>query len=294
MEILGRSVVYLPEGSPPFPRLLDFLTARFPKVAPAVWEARLRDGKITGEDGRPVSLDTPYRPATRLFYYRESADEPVVCGREEILYLDDQLLVADKPHFLPVTPTGPYVRETLLYRLRERTGNLQLSPLHRLDRQTAGLVLFSTNAATRGALQTLFMTGEIAKTYQAICHWRPGADGTTWLVENRIEKGEPWFRMRVVPGQVNARTRIVLQETCGDCARVALFPETGKKHQLRLHLAGLGLPIIGDRWYPDLLAKAADDPARPLHLLATRLRFRHPLSGQDLDFTCARSLAFPA
>lgn len=288
------SIVYLPDTRP-YPALLDFFATRFPRIPVETWVRRIAAGQVLTEDGQPVTLTTPYLPDRRLFYHREVAEEPVIPFAEHILFQDDRLLVACKPHFLPVTASGPYVRETLLERLKAATGNPQLSPINRIDRETAGLVLLSTDRTSRGAYQRLFMTeGLVRKTYEAIVALSPGWQQSDWLAErlvaNRIEQGDPWFRMQCSTGPVNARTRLRLIEADGRRARFALFPLTGKKHQLRLHLAGLGLPIVHDRIYPKLQAKSPDDFARPLQLLSRRIEFCDPFSGAALVFTSPRRL----
>ena len=293
MGISGTpSVVYLPDTGRPYPALLDFLAGRFPKIPVETWVSRILAGKVLTEEGQPVTPETAYLPDRRLFYYREVAEEPAIPFAEQILFQNDHLLVADKPHFLPVTATGPYVRETLLERLKAATCNPHLSPINRIDRETAGVVLLSVCKESRGAYQRLFMEeGLMRKTYEAIVEFDPACGWSEWLVENRLEQGEPWFRMKTTAGPVNARTRLRLIETNGQQARFELFPLTGKKHQLRLHLAGLGFPIVGDRVYPELKPKSADDFARPLQLLSRRIEFRDPLSGAEVVFESPRRLA---
>ena len=287
---LGKSVVYLPDTGAPYPTLLDFFAGRFPKIPVQTWIERLSVGKVLNEDGQPVTLETAYLPNRRLFYYREVTEEPVIPLQEKIIFQNDHLLVACKPPFLPVTPTGPYVRETLINRLKEQTGNPFLSPINRIDRETSGLVLVSTNEKSRGAYQQLFMVGQVRKTYAAVASF-PGDSGQTeWLVENRIEEGDPWFRMCIGAGKVNARSHIRLVQAKGHLAIFALQPRTGKKHQLRLHLSGLGFPILYDRCYPTLQEKRPDDFSRPLQLLSQKIEFRDPLSGKEMVFETTRSL----
>ena len=293
MGISGTpSVVYLPDTGRPYPALIDFLAGRFPKIPVETWVSRILAGKVLTEEGQPVTPETAYLPDRRLFYYREVAEEPAIPFAEQILFQNDHLLVADKPHFLPVTASGPYVRETLLERLKKSTGIPHLSPINRIDRETTGLVLLSTKKETRGAYQHMFMEeGAIRKTYEAIAKFDPACNRTEWLVENRIEKGEPWFRMNSSNGPVNARTRLRLIETDGSRARFELFPLTGKKHQLRLHLSGLGFPIVGDRVYPELLPKSQDNFDFPLQLLSRRIEFRDPLTGAEVSFESPRRLS---
>ncbi|MDK9707182.1 MAG: pseudouridine synthase [Desulforhopalus sp.] len=287
---IGASIVYLPDTGAPYPTLLDFLAERFPKIARETWLARISSGKVLTEDGQPITLETAYLPDRRLFYYREVEEEPIIPFTERILLHNDHLLVVCKPPFLPVTPTGPYVLETLINRLIQQTGNPDLSPINRIDRETSGLVLVSTNKKSRGAYQHLFMEGAVRKTYAAVSHF-PGDTGQgEWLVENRIETGEPWFRMRCCAGKVNARSHIRLVQVEGRRALMQLRPLTGKKHQLRLHLSGLGFPIVNDRCYPQLLEKTPDDFDRPLQLLSHKIEFRDPMTGKEMLFESTRKL----
>lgn len=287
---LGASVVYLPDTGVPYPALLDFFAERFPKIPIETWIARIRTGKVLTEDGQPITLETAYLPDRRLFYYREVEEEPVIPFTEQILLHNDHLLVVCKPPFLPVTPTGPYVLETLINRLIQQTGNPCLSPINRIDRETSGLVLISTNKKSRGAYQHLFMEGAVGKTYAAVSHFSGGISQSEWLVENRIETGEPWFRMRCCAGKVNARSRIRLVQARGRRALFQLQPQTGKKHQLRLHLSGLGFPIVNDRCYPQLQEKTPDDFGRPLQLLSQKIEFRDPMTGKEMVFESTRKL----
>ncbi len=280
----------MPDTEKPYPTLLTFFTRRFPNISEQIWVERFTAGKVLNEEGKPVTLDTAYKPNSRLFYFREVAEEPVIPFREEILFTNDHLMVVCKPHFLPVNPGGPYVRETLLNRLKEKTGNPFLSPINRIDRATAGLVLISTNAATRGLYQQLFMKSLAHKTYEAVADFPCDCREDEWLVENRIEQGEPWFRMQTGPGTINAQSHIRLLESIGSRGRFQLFPLTGKKHQLRIHLIGLGFPIVNDRYYPELLPETADDFERPLQLLSQKIEFRDPITGKEMSFASKRKL----
>ena len=189
-----------------------------------------------------------------------------------------------------MTPGGRYVEECLLNRLRRRTGIQDLAPLHRIDRGTAGIVLFSVNKGSRGRYAELFLQGGIEKSYQALSACRPGPERSVWLVENRLERGEPPFRMKSVPGIVNARSVITLQEWSNGIARFLLQPLTGKTHQLRIHLSGLGCKILNDQYYPVLQAESADNFAAPLQLLARMVRFKDPLSGAIREFVSEQEL----
>lgn len=286
--------VRLPPPERPGITLLDFLDERFPHVGREVWQDRLRDGKIRDQDGAPVTLETPYQTGRHLVYHREVPAEPRVPFEEAIVFQDENILVACKPHFLPVIPSGPYVNECLLYRLRERTGNPALVAVNRIDRETAGLVLFSVRAETRALYYDLFRRGAVRKIYEAVAEL-PGPLATRqWTVASRIEAGEPWFRSRNAPGEPNARTRIRLVEARGSLGRFELVPLTGKRHQLRLHLALIGCPIANDPLYPDLRPQPKDGFDAPLQLLARELQFADPVTRAPRHFHATRRLAWDA
>jgi tRNA pseudouridine32 synthase/23S rRNA pseudouridine746 synthase len=286
------SRVSLPCIEKPYPSILDFLVQRFPRIGRALWEERLLEGKILDEAGVPITKETPYLPQKRLFYFREVAEEPVIPLEEKILFQNDEILVTCKPPFLPVTPSGPYVNECLLYRLRRKTGNCNLVPLHRIDRETSGLVLFSTNKATRGLYGGLFLNGTIEKTYEALSEVTHRPEISDWEVENRLVDAETWFRTKVVPGEVNARSIIKLMTFRNNRAHFLLHPLTGKKHQLRVHMSGIGFKILNDRYYPELLPKQEDDLENPLQLIARRVKFIDPVSGKEMEFESERKLLF--
>ncbi|HDS1837838.1 TPA: pseudouridine synthase [Stenotrophomonas maltophilia] len=284
------SRLQLPPGH--WSSLLDGLCARFPRIDRAQWQDRFARGRVQDAQGRALAPDMPWQVGLEIQYFREVADEPVIPFAETILHLDAHLLVADKPHFLPVTPAGGYVRETLLSRLVARTGNTELVPLHRLDRLTAGLVLFSTQAATRDAYQRLFRERRIGKTYEALAPALPGLEFPLQR-DSRLVPGEPFFRMAEVPGEPNARSRIELIEAEGPVWRYRLRPETGRKHQLRVHMAMLGAPIEGDDLYPQLMLRPDETVEAPLQLLAQGLAFDDPLSGEPRRFSSQRRLCLP-
>lgn len=287
-----HSTVLMPKREPPYPCVLDFLTQRFPSIDRKTWKNRILSGKVLTENGDPITLETAYAPLKKLHYFKEVEQETLVPFAETILVCNDELLVACKPHFLPVIPGGPYVNECLLNRLKKRIGNPNLSPINRIDRETAGLVLFSLNKKTRGRYQELFMTHGVEKTYSAVTKYSEVTDKNSWILENRIVPGEPWFRMKVVPGKPNAISNISLIETRGNKAFFELSPVTGKKHQLRLHLSGLGFPILNDRVYPELLAERNVDFTAPLQLLARKIRFKDPLSGRMVSYESDRRLSW--
>lgn len=293
VEGVSASCVALPHG--PWPRLLDFLAERLPAVSAEQWQERMAQGRVLDEAASSLPPDVAYRPGTRVYYYRELETEPVIPFEETILYQDAHLLVADKPHFLPVTPTGRYVQQTLLVRLKRRTGIEHLSPIHRIDRETAGLVVFSVQPQDRGAYQALFREQVVDKTYEAIAPLR--ADLPLPAVHrSRIEPDERFFRQREVLGEPNSETQIELIEALGELARYRLRPRSGKTHQLRVHMDALGRPISGDLFYPAVVhgpGHAEEDWSRPLQLLARALAFTDPVTGAPRHFESRRQLTWP-
>lgn len=285
---LAPSTLQLPPG--PWVTVLEGLCAHFPAVSREAWVERFARGRVLGDDGQALDPGAPYRVGLEVHYYREVVDEPLIPFEECVLHLDAHLLVADKPHFLPVTPSGPHVHETLLGRLIRRTGNPDLVPLHRIDRETAGVVLFSTNAETRRAYQALFRERRIEKHYEAIA---PALPGTRFplLRRSRIVPGEPFYRMREAEGEPNSETRIDVIERGDRWWRYALQPITGKKHQLRVHLAALGAPIRHDPVYPEVRFRETGDFEAPLRLLARCIAFIDPLTGRDGVFRSSRHQA---
>jgi len=288
---VGPSCVALPAG--PWPTIAEFLVERFAAVPRSAWESRMREGEVVDEHGMPVDLSRPYRPGLRVYYYRALDTEPPIPFEERILFRDAHLLAVDKPHFLPVTPTGRYVQQSLLVRLKRSLGLDQLVPLHRIDRETAGVVLFSVEPATRGRYGELFAQRAIAKRYEAVVAWRADRE-LPRTRSSRLGDDTHFMRMREVPGEPNAHTHFELLESAGGWARLALSPITGRRHQLRVHCAALGMPIRNDAIYPVLRPEGSDDFEQPLQLLAKEVVFRDPLTGDERRFTSPRSLALPA
>ena len=285
---VSPSCVGLPAGS--WPTFTDFLVQRFPAIGRSVWLERMAAGLVADEFGGLVTPERAYRGHMRLYYYRALETETRIPFEAAVLHQDAHLVVADKPHFLPVTPSGPYLQETLLVRLKIQLGLSHLTPIHRIDRETAGLVLFCVQPAERDAYQALFRRHEVIKHYEAIAPWRAELRFPLRR-QSRIVEGEPFFRQREVPGEPNSETRVDVLHVQGSLARYALNPVTGKKHQLRVHMNALGIPILNDRMYPPVEATPGDDHARPLQLLARSIAFTDPLTGQPRQFESRLDLA---
>lgn len=276
--------------------VLDFLSARFPAVPEAAWRQRAADGRVRAEDGRAVAADEPCAGHRRLYYYRELADEHPVPFEARVLFQDAHLVVADKPHFLPVTPGGRHLQETLLVRLKRTLGIETLSPLHRLDRETAGLVLLSVRPEDRAAYHRLFRDRAVEKEYEAVAPAHPALSGTQVRRSRVVESAVSFMQMCEVGGPPNAVTAIACLGPCGDgLARYRLRPETGQRHQLRVHMAALGAPIVGDTIYPvlqpDLAPGAAPSYDRPLQLLSRRIAFTDPVTGEHRAFQSRLALS---
>lgn len=288
---VGPSQVVLPEGR--WPRLIDFLAERFPAIAQDEWAARMARGDVLDAHGIPVTPQQAYAPRGRLYYYRDVPQEVPNPAQATVLFEDELLLVADKPHFLPVIPSGKYLHETLLVRLKQSLALDELAPVHRIDRETAGLVLFAKQPATRARYAALFADRAVAKRYQAIAPC-PAALVFPLVHRSRLAASAHFMQMLEVPGgQANTETRVEQLERRGQVARYALHPVTGRRHQLRVHMAALGMPILGDRIYPTLLAEGTDDTSNPLRLLAERMAFLDPVDGTERVFHSRRSLEFP-
>jgi tRNA pseudouridine32 synthase/23S rRNA pseudouridine746 synthase len=254
----------------------------------------LQDGKVFWFGGETVSRETPFSPSRRLCYFREVSAEPQIPFSEELVYQDEHLLIACKPHFLPVIPGGEYINECLLERLRQKYQAPDLVAVHRLDRETAGLVLFSKQVQSRADYYQLFASGQIDKSYLALAHLAdhiPAEPGQQWQVHNRLEKSQPKFLMQQVEGEVNARSSIELLQRQGNLGLFKLTPHTGKTHQLRVHMLSLGMPLLHDKYYPQLQPKTALDFSQPLQLLAAELSFIDPLCGEKREFRSSRQLA---
>lgn len=291
---VSASCVSLPPG--PWALLLDFLCERFTRVSREIWLARLSRGDVLDAAGRPLPPDAIYQSLSRVYYFREPAPEWPIPFEETVLYRDEHLLIANKPHFLPVLPSGRYLQETLLVRLKRKLGLEDLVPVHRIDRDTAGLVMFSLNPQSRGAYAALFRNRAVHKQYEAIAPWRDDL-ALPMTLRNRIEPSEAYMCMQVLAGEPNSETHIAVIERHGPFARYALSPVTGRRHQLRVQMADLGIPILHDGIYPTLSPEwplgVAPDFSSPLQLLARHLAFIDPLTGEARSFESQLRLSLP-
>jgi tRNA pseudouridine32 synthase/23S rRNA pseudouridine746 synthase len=281
------SRVRLPPGG--WATVLDFLCERFARIDRATWRDRMARGRVLDDAGLALAPERAYQPGLRVTYFREVADEATVAEREVVVHLDDHLVVVDKPHFLAVVPGGDRVADTLVARIAARLGVADVAPLHRLDRHTAGLVMLSIEPASRAAYHALFRERRIDKRYECLAPPLPDL-AFPHTRRSRLGPGEPFFRIREIEGTPDSESRVEVLERGGTTWRYGLVPVTGRKHQLRVHMAALGAPIEGDPYYPELRAKAPDDPRRPLRLVARALAFVDPLSGAARRFASERRL----
>jgi tRNA pseudouridine32 synthase/23S rRNA pseudouridine746 synthase len=248
-------------------------------------------GHVVDGAGMLLLPDSAVCPGTRIWYYRELDVETPIPFEEQVLFRDEHLVVVDKPHFLPMMPAGRFLHETLLVRLKHKLGLADLVPIHRLDRETAGVVLFSSNFASRGAYQSLFQKRSVSKVYEALA---APIEGLAYPHTHRslMVEGTPFFRMQEVAGEPNSETIVEMLEMRGELALYRLRPHTGRKHQLRVHMASLGAPIANDVFYPAAQPCKGDDFTRPLQLLARSISFIDPLTGEPREFSSERRLDY--
>jgi tRNA pseudouridine32 synthase/23S rRNA pseudouridine746 synthase len=287
---VGPSSIALPPGQ--WQTVIDFLVEQFPAIPRSEWMARMQRGDVLDAHGKVLNTASGYQPNSKIFYFRNLPVEPRIPFDEVVLYQDEYLVAVDKPHFLPVTPAGRYLQETLLVRLKNSLGIDTLAPMHRIDRETAGLVLFTIQPHTRNLYQTLFRERSVSKEYEAIAPYRADLVLPT-TYRSRLLESAAFMKMEEVAGEANAETAINLMEVQGALARYKLEPVSGQKHQLRAHMAALGIPIVNDRIYPELYPDegAEQDYSQPLKLLAKAIQFVDPISGQIHKFVSPRSLS---
>ncbi|HMS27096.1 MAG TPA: pseudouridine synthase [Burkholderiaceae bacterium] len=289
---VGPSVVGLPKNAAKgdnaqWHTITDFLVHRFPAISRAKWLQRMAAGDVQDEFGVPVTADRPYQGHMRVYYYRDIEVEERIPFDEVILHQDEHLIVVDKPHFLPVMPSGKYLQETVLVRLKRKLGLDDIVPIHRIDRDTAGLVLFSVQAQTRDAYQALFRERAVHKTYEAIAAWRPELVFPLTRhsrIEEDTSAGRGFMTQCEMAGTPNALTHIDVLEIKNGIARYQLKPVTGKRHQLRVHMNALGIPIKGDGIYPVLTPEGQIDHDHPLQLLAKSIEWIDPITQEKRRF----------
>lgn len=283
----------LPIINKPYPTILDFICQKFPRVSREIWIDRIKDGKVHYKNGDKVYFNSKFRPHDRIFYYREVENEVTIPFEEKILFENEHFIIVDKPHFLPVIPAGNWVEETLINRLRKKLGNDNLIPINRIDRETAGLIMISKDKETRDLYQALFRNNKVYKEYESICiKLNEHLGNCNNIIKNRLVKGDPWFRMKIEEGNINAESFIEIKEEKENLFKLKMIPKTGKKHQLRIHINVCGYKILNDRCYPVLLPQIPVDYKNPLQLLAKKLSFYDPILKKELSFESKINLRF--
>jgi tRNA pseudouridine32 synthase/23S rRNA pseudouridine746 synthase len=285
------SSLFLPELKNQNLTILTYLSQRFPQIGLEIWKERVLKGDVFFENGGLITPLTPYAPHRKICYHREVKTEPKIPSDEKIIFQNRHFIVACKPHYLPVIPTGKYVNNCLLYRLRKTTGLDDLVAVHRLDMETAGVILFSCLKESRALYNELFRLRAVRKHYEAIASLPRNKKQNYWSIENRIVRGEPWFISKIEQGSANAVSEIALVATKGEQGYYHLKPQTGKKHQLRVHLGLITRGIINDPLYPKITEKKKPlDFNKPLQLLAKQLDFVDPITGKMMSFHSVRRL----
>ncbi len=269
--------------------LIDFLCDKFPAIPREVWLARMQQGLVTDGLGNILNTDAAFKAHSVVRYYRALEHEIPIPFKEHILFQDEYLIAVDKPHFLPAVPAGKYLQETLLVRLKKKTGIDDLAPMHRIDRETAGVMLFVIKPETRGAYQSLFQNKLVKKQYHAIAGYREDLK-LPLTHQSRLQESDHFMRMQETSGIVNSETQIELMAQSGNLAKYLLTPLTGKKHQLRVHMMSLGIPIVNDQIYPEYIATENESFEKPLQLLAKQIEFTDPISGQKRVFQSSKEL----
>ncbi|CCG18174.1 pseudouridine synthase [Taylorella equigenitalis] len=288
---ITASRLYLPREN--WSSLIDFLIFRFPHIPPTILQKRLKKGDFVNSEGISADIDSPYVPDSWLWYFREVDEEPTNPFELTILYEDDLIVAIDKPHLLASVPGGYHLHESALIKLRRLLNNININPIHRLDRETAGVLVFCKQSKYRNAYQVMFQDRVINKSYECIAPKPIDLSIFPLVRKSYICRSNNFFTMientELIP---NSETRIEFVHTVkGGNALYRLFPSTGKKHQLRVHMSGLGLPIVYDNFYPVLLAQRdKNDFSNPLQLLARSIEFKDPISGEHRYFESHQKL----
>ncbi len=282
--------IRMPQAGP-WPTLRDHLVERLAKGLDAdEIDRKLAAGEFVDAAGRPVPADAPFVPQSVVWAHRDLPEEVHVPFEIDILHRDDRIVVVDKPHYLSTMPRGQHVVQSALARTRVMTGLHRLTPAHRLDRPTAGVLLFTTEQRWRGAYQRVFATGQVHKEYLAVAPVREDLE-LPLVRRTHILKEHGTFQAREVPdAEPNAETLIRLEARRGDRGLYRLTPRTGRTHQLRCQLHGLGIPIVDDPLYPEVRDEPLGDFSRPLQLLAAVLEFVDPVDGRVRRFETRRRL----
>ncbi|PHS15314.1 MAG: pseudouridine synthase [Kangiella sp.] len=284
---VSPSCLYLNEGN--WKTIFEYFCSSFPHISHEESLLRFSQGEVRFEDGRIISPNTPFKRDVKIFYYRELPSEIKVPFEEKVIFENERFLIVDKPHFLPVAPSGEYLHETLIVRLRNKLKLDELELCHRLDRETAGLVLVIKKQEYRAKYHRLFSERNITKVYHAISNLPSEYMKFPIVKKSYLEKSTPFYLMQERLNYEGSdsglsESKIELIKIGLQQALYKLTPKTGKKHQLRIHMASVGLPIVNDVFYPKLLNRETHDFSKPLQLLAKSLHFKDPYTGENYCF----------
>ena len=274
-----------------WPDVMAFLCERFDNISAEEWARRFAQGLVLNAEGHALAAHDACPVGGHVFYYRQLPLEAELPEPASILFEDELLVVADKPHFMPVTPSGPYVHNSLLVQMKQQTQCETLTPLHRIDRETAGVVVFCKRPPDRDAYHALFRQQQVHKLYEAVApHLEALALPSS--LRCRLVEDERFFLSRVTSGEPNSETRISLRQQRNGLGMYDLEPLTGQRHQLRLHMWHLGVPILGDQFYPEVLRgpQEPDDFSQALQLLARQIAFTDPVNGEQRRWVSQRRL----
>ncbi|NLE97874.1 MAG: pseudouridylate synthase [Propionibacterium sp.] len=281
-----------PDNALPWPTMRDFLLEKLGPAGSEAVDRMLERGDFVDAEGRPWTGREIYRPHTFVWFHRELRDEAPVPGELTVIHRDERIVVFDKPHFLSTIPRGRHVVESAVVRGRRQLDLPELSAAHRLDRGTAGVLLMTTEQRWRAAYHSIFREPTTTKVYEAMAPVDPGLEFPR-RVSSHLVKEVGVLQAERLDREPNAHTDIELVEEHDGWGRYEVRPITGKTHQIRMHFLELGIPLLNDPLYPEVVRTPIDDFSSPLGLVAVELGFVDPVDGSERRFLAPRRLAWP-
>lgn len=294
---LGASRARVPDGVSTsafafLSRIIAEQRHRHPEDNDAAVRRRFAAGEVVLRDRTPLRPDSELSAGTDIFFYRRPAPETPVPYEIATVYEDENILIVDKPPFLATMPRAAHITETVTVRLRRATGNEELTPAHRLDRMTSGLLLLTKRREIRGAYQEMFARREVYRRYEAVAAYDPSLQPGQWAhhivkrhgeLASTILADEPpnSFTNFLGASPLSAAENQDLRQRYGlegDFARYALEPITGRTHQLRVQMLDNRVPILGDPVYPTPQPFGKEDFTAPMLLRCETIRFTDPIT----------------